>query len=53
MSTGMAKPCPDAMIRGENAAGFVSDDSFIAGFSHLHDSGTLMLGVLQVSKSTC
>ncbi|SPO05016.1 related to alpha-1,2-mannosidase subfamily [Cephalotrichum gorgonifer] len=37
---GMAKPCPDAMARGENAAGFVSDDSHIGGFSHLHDSGT-------------
>ncbi|PKS11531.1 hypothetical protein jhhlp_003296 [Lomentospora prolificans] len=37
---GMAKPCPDSMIRGENAAGFVSDSSPIGGFSHLHDSGT-------------
>lgn len=35
----MAKPCPDSLVRGENAAGFVSDDSFIGGYSHLHDSG--------------
>lgn len=42
MYLGMAKPCPDAMIRGENAGGFVSDDSFIGGFSHLHDSGALI-----------
>ena len=38
----MAKPCPDSMARGENAGGFVSDDSMISGFSHLHDSGMLI-----------
>ncbi|KAI1322739.1 glycoside hydrolase family 92 protein [Xylariaceae sp. FL0255] len=37
---GMAKPVADSNIRGENAAGFVSDNSLILGFSQLHDSGT-------------
>ncbi|KAI1208256.1 glycoside hydrolase family 92 protein [Annulohypoxylon truncatum] len=37
---GMAKAVADADNRGEIAAGFVSDDSKIQGFSHLHDSGT-------------
>ncbi|KAM0286726.1 hypothetical protein ACHAQH_000746 [Verticillium albo-atrum] len=37
---GMAKAGPDTDNRGENAAGWVSDDSHITGFSHLHDSGT-------------
>ncbi|KAI5919631.1 glycoside hydrolase family 92 protein [Camillea tinctor] len=37
---GMAKPVADVDNRGEAAAGFVSDDSRILGFSHLHDSGT-------------
>ncbi|EEY22009.1 conserved hypothetical protein [Verticillium alfalfae VaMs.102] len=37
---GMAKAGPDTDNRGENAAGWVSDDSAITGFSHLHDSGT-------------
>ncbi|CRK11758.1 hypothetical protein BN1708_010274 [Verticillium longisporum] len=37
---GMAKAGPDTDNRGENAAGWVSDDSPITGFSHLHDSGT-------------
>ncbi|KAI1493389.1 hypothetical protein F5X96DRAFT_666754 [Biscogniauxia mediterranea] len=36
----MAKPVADVDNRGEAAAGFVSDDSRILGFSHLHDSGT-------------
>ncbi|KAI0477295.1 alpha-1,2-mannosidase-like protein [Xylariaceae sp. FL0804] len=36
---GMAKAVADCNIRGENAGGFVSDDSLIVGFSHLHDSG--------------
>ncbi|KAI1631451.1 glycoside hydrolase family 92 protein [Biscogniauxia mediterranea] len=36
---GMAKPVADVDNRGEAAAGFVSDDSRILGFSHLHDSG--------------
>ncbi|ROT36660.1 glycoside hydrolase family 92 protein [Sodiomyces alkalinus F11] len=40
MDLGMAKPGPDTDARGENAAGFVSDHSYIIGFSHLHDSGT-------------
>jgi hypothetical protein len=35
----MAKPGADTDSRGENAAGFVSDDSPITGFSQLHDSG--------------
>ncbi|KAI1387827.1 glycoside hydrolase family 92 protein [Hypoxylon trugodes] len=37
---GMAKAVADASNRAEIAAGFVSDDSEIQGFSHLHDSGT-------------
>ncbi|KAI5856710.1 glycoside hydrolase family 92 protein [Durotheca rogersii] len=37
---GMAKAVADSNNRGEAAAGFVSDDSEIQGFSHLHDSGT-------------
>ncbi|KAI0894747.1 glycoside hydrolase family 92 protein [Annulohypoxylon nitens] len=37
---GMAKAVADADNRGEIAAGFVSDNSKIQGFSHLHDSGT-------------
>ncbi|KAI1473101.1 glycoside hydrolase family 92 protein [Daldinia caldariorum] len=37
---GMAKAVADTSDRGEIAAGFVSDDSDIQGFSHLHDSGT-------------
>ncbi|KAI8631347.1 glycoside hydrolase family 92 protein [Xylariaceae sp. FL1651] len=37
---GMAKPVADATNWGEIAAGFVSDDSLIQGFSQLHDSGT-------------
>ncbi|KAM0816939.1 putative Secreted glycosidase [Seiridium cardinale] len=36
---GMAKAVAD-VSSGEAAAGFVSDDSKITGFSHLHDSGT-------------
>ncbi|KAI0175255.1 family 92 glycosyl hydrolase [Pestalotiopsis sp. NC0098] len=36
---GMAKAVADVR-GGEAAAGFVSDDSLIYGFSHLHDSGT-------------
>lgn len=39
VTLGMAKPGPDSSAKGENAAGFVSDDSYIIGFSHLHDSG--------------
>ncbi|KAI1371074.1 glycoside hydrolase family 92 protein [Hypoxylon crocopeplum] len=37
---GMAKAVADATTNAEIAAGFVSDDSKIQGFSHLHDSGT-------------
>ncbi|KAJ3572006.1 hypothetical protein NPX13_g5193 [Xylaria arbuscula] len=37
---GMAKPVADTNNYGEAAAGFVSDDSLIVGFSQLHDSGT-------------
>ncbi|KAK7753637.1 hypothetical protein SLS62_004495 [Diatrype stigma] len=37
---GMAKAVADVKNHAENAAGFVSDDSDIIGFSHLHDSGT-------------
>ncbi|KAI1166187.1 alpha-1,2-mannosidase-like protein [Nemania serpens] len=37
---GMAKPVADTNNWGEAAAGFVSDDSLIQGFSQLHDSGT-------------
>ncbi|KAI2610536.1 glycoside hydrolase family 92 protein [Hypoxylon sp. NC1633] len=37
---GMAKAVADSNNNAEIAAGFVSDDSEIQGFSHLHDSGT-------------
>ncbi|KAF7543799.1 hypothetical protein G7046_g9929 [Stylonectria norvegica] len=37
---GMAKAVADTKSHGENNGGFVSDDSPIIGFSHLHDSGT-------------
>ncbi|KAI0483570.1 alpha-1,2-mannosidase-like protein [Xylaria cf. heliscus] len=37
---GMAKPVADTNNMAEAAAGFVSDDSLIQGFSQLHDSGT-------------
>ncbi|KAI0813040.1 alpha-1,2-mannosidase-like protein [Xylaria sp. FL0064] len=37
---GMAKPVADTNNYGEAAAGFVSDESLIVGFSQLHDSGT-------------
>ncbi|KAL3298756.1 glycosyl hydrolase family 92 [Colletotrichum asianum] len=36
---GMAKAGADTDSRAENAAGWVSDNSKITGFSHLHDSG--------------
>ncbi|EGO54115.1 hypothetical protein NEUTE1DRAFT_87202 [Neurospora tetrasperma FGSC 2508] len=37
---GMAKAVADTASPAENAAGFVSDDNPITGFSHMHDSGT-------------
>ncbi|CAK7216495.1 hypothetical protein SBRCBS47491_002849 [Sporothrix bragantina] len=37
---GMAKAVADTNSPAENAAGFVSDNSKITGFSHMHDSGT-------------
>lgn len=37
---GMAKAVADVAAPAENAAGFVSDDNPITGFSHMHDSGT-------------
>ncbi|KAH9434010.1 hypothetical protein MCOR27_005625 [Pyricularia oryzae] len=37
---GMVKAVADTNSHAENAAGFVSDDSKVTGFSHLHDSGT-------------
>ncbi|KAK4176832.1 family 92 putative glycoside hydrolase [Triangularia setosa] len=37
---GMAKAVADTNSHAENAAGFVSDNSEILGFSHMHDSGT-------------
>ncbi|OJD30632.1 glycoside hydrolase family 92 protein [Diplodia corticola] len=37
---GMAKAVADVGGDGELQAGFASDDSPIAGFSHMHDSGT-------------
>jgi putative alpha-1,2-mannosidase len=36
----MAKAVADTNSPGENAAGYVSDNYSIVGFSHLHDSGT-------------
>ena len=36
----MAKAVADTLSPGENAAGYVSDDGPITGFSQLHDSGT-------------
>lgn len=40
---GMAKPVADSVDRRENAGGFVTDFSFISGFSQLHDSGMFCL----------
>ncbi|KAK3316399.1 glycosyl hydrolase family 92-domain-containing protein [Apodospora peruviana] len=37
---GMAKPVADTQSPAENAAGYVSDDNPVLGFSHMHDSGT-------------
>ncbi|KAK3682470.1 glycosyl hydrolase family 92-domain-containing protein [Podospora appendiculata] len=37
---GMAKAVADTHSPAENAAGYVSDDGNIIGFSHMHDSGT-------------
>ncbi|KAK3365454.1 glycosyl hydrolase family 92-domain-containing protein [Podospora didyma] len=37
---GMAKAVADTQSPAENAAGYVSDDNPILGFSHMHDSGT-------------
>jgi putative alpha-1,2-mannosidase len=36
----MAKAVADILSPAENAAGYVSDDSPVIGFSHMHDSGT-------------
>ncbi|KAK4249584.1 glycoside hydrolase [Corynascus novoguineensis] len=36
----MAKPVADTFSPSENAAGYVSDDNPVLGFSHMHDSGT-------------
>ena len=36
----MAKAVADTQSQAENAAGFVSDDNPVLGFSHMHDSGT-------------
>ncbi|KAI1502125.1 glycoside hydrolase family 92 protein [Biscogniauxia marginata] len=44
LSYGMAKPVADVDNYAEIAAGFVSDDSRVQGFSHLHDSGSPSLG---------
>ncbi|KAJ9151165.1 Alpha-1,2-mannosidase-like protein [Pleurostoma richardsiae] len=37
---GMAKAVADTLSPAENAAGYVSDDNKVLGFSHMHDSGT-------------
>ncbi|KAL2266066.1 hypothetical protein VTJ83DRAFT_5418 [Remersonia thermophila] len=37
---GMAKAVADTQSPAENAAGFVSDNNPVLGFSHMHDSGT-------------
>jgi putative alpha-1,2-mannosidase len=37
---GMAKAVADTNSPAENAAGYVSDNYSIVGFSHMHDSGT-------------
>ncbi|KAK0617052.1 alpha-1,2-mannosidase-like protein [Immersiella caudata] len=37
---GMAKAVADTRSPAENAAGFVSDEHQILGYSHMHDSGT-------------
>ncbi|KFA65685.1 hypothetical protein S40285_04797 [Stachybotrys chlorohalonatus IBT 40285] len=37
---GMAKAVADTQSPAENAAGYVSDDNAVLGFSNLHDSGT-------------
>lgn len=36
----MAKAVADTLSPAENAAGFVSDNNPVLGFSHMHDSGT-------------
>ncbi|KAK0709496.1 glycoside hydrolase family 92 protein [Lasiosphaeria miniovina] len=36
----MAKAVADTASPAENAAGFVTDDNLVIGFSHMHDSGT-------------
>lgn len=36
----MAKPVADTLSPAENAAGYVTDDNPVLGFSHMHDSGT-------------
>ena len=36
----MAKAVADTQSPAENAAGYVSDDNPVLGFSHMHDSGT-------------
>lgn len=46
----MAKPVADVNNHAESAAGFVSDESEITGFSHLHDSGKWQFD-LQVPES--
>jgi putative alpha-1,2-mannosidase len=46
---GMAKPVADTESDAENAAGFVSDDAPVLGFSHMHDSGTG--GVSELSQA--
>lgn len=44
MSTGMAKAVADT--EGENQAGFAYDTKLVTGFSHMHDSGTGGVSIL-------
>ncbi len=39
-SKGMAKAVADTRSPAENAAGYVTDEGPVLGFSHMHDSGT-------------
>ena len=53
-SKGMAKPVADVRAPAENAAGYVSDDNPISGFSHMHDSGKLprLIGTVSQANMT-
>lgn len=47
----MAKAVADTQSPAENAAGYVSDDNAVLGFSNLHDSGTGGVSYLLVNTN--